>query len=61
MAIRDDGCGFDNTSIVEADHYGLRGIRERAEAMGAVLTIDSQPGHGTSVQLDLETKDDAGI
>ncbi len=61
MAIRDDGCGFDNTSIVEADHYGLRGIRERAEAMGALLKIDSQPGHGTTVHLDLETKDDPGI
>jgi signal transduction histidine kinase len=55
MAIRDDGCGFDNRSALQADHYGLRGIRERAEAMGAILTIDSQPGQGTTIHLELET------
>ncbi len=54
MTIRDDGCGFDSSSAVETDHYGLRGIRERAEAMGAVLTIDSQPRQGTTIRVELE-------
>jgi signal transduction histidine kinase len=61
MTIRDDGCGFDNSSAIQADHYGLRGIRERAEAIGAALTIDSRPGRGTTIRVDLETGHDPGI
>ena len=55
LDIRDDGTGFSPPSdwhdLPEEDHYGLLGMRERAEAIGAELDIESAPGDGTQVQL----------
>ncbi|MHB1134816.1 MAG: cache domain-containing protein [Chloroflexota bacterium] len=50
LAIGDDGRGFD-ASAVTAEHLGLRIMRERAEAVGASLTISSAPGEGTEVSV----------
>ncbi len=46
MNVSDDGSGFD-IHAVPAGHYGLRGMRERALALGGELTIDSENGRGT--------------
>ena len=43
LSIRDDGQGFDPAQNTPG-HYGLKMMRERAEAVGAKLTITSQPG-----------------
>jgi PAS domain S-box-containing protein len=51
MRICDDGHGFDTGELSEPGHYGLGMMRERAEAVGAQLTVTSQPGHGTEVTL----------
>ena len=51
MRIRDDGLGFDTGESTAPGHYGLGMMRERAEAVGAQLTVTSQPGHGTEVTL----------
>jgi signal transduction histidine kinase len=52
--IRDDGAGFGaNDAHLQAGHYGLIGMRERASQIGAVLVLDSQPGQGTTVWLNL--------
>lgn len=55
LAIVDDGTGFsppeNRHTLAEDNHYGLLGMWERAEAMDAVLTIDSAPGEGTRVEL----------
>jgi len=55
LTIRDDGDGFspptDWHALAEADHYGLLGMRERAEAIDAEVDIDSAPGDGTQVRL----------
>ena len=48
LEVGDDGCGFDPGSI-PSDRLGLGIIRERAEAIGAKLTIETQPGHGTKI------------
>jgi GAF domain-containing protein len=48
LCIIDDGCGFD-PSYVPAGRLGLIIMRERAQAVGATLEIDSQLGHGTRV------------
>jgi ligand-binding sensor domain-containing protein/signal transduction histidine kinase len=48
LRVSDDGRGFD-LSCVPPDRLGLGIIRERAQAIGAALTIESQPGHGTQV------------
>jgi PAS domain S-box-containing protein len=50
LHIRDDGKGFDIEQSFSG-HYGLGIMRERAEAAGALLTVTSQPGHGTELTL----------
>jgi signal transduction histidine kinase len=48
LRIRDNGRGFDPEAGI-AQQIGLNIMRERAEAIGATLTIESQPGRGTEV------------
>jgi GAF domain-containing protein/HAMP domain-containing protein len=50
LEVTDDGCGFD-PSRVPPDRLGLGIIRERAEAIGATLEIETDPGSGTKVEL----------
>ncbi|HKY16030.1 MAG TPA: GAF domain-containing sensor histidine kinase [Microthrixaceae bacterium] len=49
LTVRDDGRGFDTTRGVRDSAYGLVGMRERADAIGARLTISSEPGQGTTI------------
>jgi two-component system nitrate/nitrite sensor histidine kinase NarX len=51
--IQDDGCGFLPEEVPELSRYGLRGMRERAEAIGADFQVISQPGQGTTVLVRL--------
>jgi two-component system nitrate/nitrite sensor histidine kinase NarX len=48
LNIRDNGKGFDPKQIASG-HYGLSMMRERADAVGAQLSIISQPGKGTEL------------
>lgn len=50
LRIRDDGQGFDPEQTFSG-HYGLKMMRERSEAVGALLLITSQPGRGTELEL----------
>ena len=53
LRIRDDGKGM-NVTILREDssgHWGLRGVRERAERIGAQFDLWSEPGAGTEFQL----------
>jgi signal transduction histidine kinase/ligand-binding sensor domain-containing protein len=51
LAVRDDGRGFDAESALPlaVGHYGLTGMRERAERIGGRMTLTSAPGHGTEL------------
>jgi signal transduction histidine kinase len=52
LTIRDDGCGFDsNLSADSQDHWGLIGMRERADKLSARFEIVSARGIGTEVDL----------
>ncbi len=56
LTVRDDGKGLHAAlpSGHSSDgHFGLRGMRERATLMAAVLTVSSEPGRGTEVELRL--------
>jgi signal transduction histidine kinase len=55
LIIEDDGRGFDPSGI-SGDHYGLIGMRERADALGAHLVVESTPGQGARVSVQLEVK-----
>ncbi len=57
LTISDDGKGFDETSSIRADALGLHSMRARAQAMQAVLSIESQAGHGTTLFLKVPLKD----
>ena len=49
LEVADDGVGFDPTQPCETGCLGLRGMRERAQELGAELEINSQPGNGTKI------------
>jgi signal transduction histidine kinase len=48
LTVRDDGRGFD-PAAVPPGRLGLTIMRERAEAVGATVAVESRPGGGTSV------------
>jgi signal transduction histidine kinase len=54
LAIIDDGRGFD-PAAVNGMHYGLKGLRERAEMIGATLEVYSRPEQGTTIRLEIRT------
>ena len=54
LIITDDGIGFDPDAAAEDGHYGLMGMRERAMLCNGQLSIESQPGAGTTVRLTIE-------
>ncbi|PLS17860.1 histidine kinase [Bacillus sp. M6-12] len=54
--IKDDGKGFDS-SIQKEGSFGLIGMAERVELLGGELTIDSKPGKGTLVIIQVPLND----
>ncbi|HVA49912.1 MAG TPA: sensor histidine kinase [Pirellulales bacterium] len=56
LSIRDDGVGF-NPADVRARQFGLQGIRERARLLGGQATIDSAPGAGTRIEVELPKRE----
>ena len=56
LIVEDDGCGFDPQSRVAdrgGESLGLLGMQERLGMLGGELTIESSPGHGTTVRATL--------
>lgn len=55
--VEDDGVGFDVARKRQALHgLGLMGIRERAAMVGALVSIVSHPGKGTTVRLAMKKR-----
>lgn len=57
LQVRDDGAGFQvpqsPAEFSHGGHFGLLGMYERAEMIGARLAVESQPGVGTKVTVEL--------
>ena len=53
LVVRDDGCGIDPQVLDTGreGHWGLSGMRERAERIGAEVKVLSRPAGGTEVEL----------
>jgi len=54
LRVRDDGRGVDPTILEKGGrpgHWGMQGMRERAQGIGAQLGLWSRPGSGTEVEL----------
>lgn len=57
IRVSDDGRGFDTAVGPAEGHYGLRFMRERAEAVGADIDLHSAPGGGTCLTIQLPVGD----
>jgi len=57
VQIEDDGIGFDLSQVLQLasvkESVGLRGMEERAELLGGTLSIDTKPGGGTRVTVEI--------
>ena len=56
LRIRDDGKGIDPKVLesgARAGHYGLPGLHERAKLVGGKLSVWSEPGSGTEIELTI--------
>jgi signal transduction histidine kinase len=57
LVVEDDGVGFpippSLADLDSAEHYGLMGMQERAELLNGRLTVDSVPGGGTRLRLEV--------
>ena len=56
LSIKDDGCGFllrPKISQKDKRHLGLISMAERAEMVGGTLHVDSTPGSGTTIRIDV--------
>ncbi|GGV04152.1 hypothetical protein GCM10010211_84240 [Streptomyces albospinus] len=54
LRIADDGRGFDTRAVRRAGrHLGLVSMRDRAGGVGGRLTVDSEPGKGTAVEMEV--------
>jgi signal transduction histidine kinase len=60
LEVMDDGAGFDPATAGERGGLGLQGMRERVQRIGGQLQIESAPGQGTkvTVQVSRETEGD---
>jgi hypothetical protein len=58
LIVRDNGCGIDSQVLRSGNdgHWGLSGMRERAERMGARLKIWSRAAAGTEVELTVSNR-----
>ena len=52
IKVQDWGEGFDPTRV-EADRFGLEGIRQRARLLGGSARVESAPGQGTCLTVEL--------
>src|SRR5690606_24128184 len=55
LSIRDDGKGFDleRTNKENGGRLGLLGMQERTEALGGQIKIETAPGQGTVIELEI--------
>jgi signal transduction histidine kinase len=55
LHVLDDGCGFTpgDPAFIARGHFGLLDMHERAQSLGCDLQIDSKPGSGTHLQVEV--------
>jgi signal transduction histidine kinase len=53
LLVEDDGRGFDPATAVRDGHFGLRGLEDLVREAGGELTVDSAPGGGARVSVEV--------
>lgn len=57
LIVHDDGCGIGQGPVdLPGAHFGLQGIRERVDKLGAIVEIDSGPTEGTRIAVIVPTQ-----
>lgn len=56
LDIRDDGVGFSGEDAEKDQSFGLAAMRQRVEDVGGVLEVESTPGEGTAVSVNVRTE-----
>ena len=60
LRVADDGIGFDTGVARKQGGLGLRNIKERANMLGGTVIIQSAPGQGTQITIELPMADGSG-
>jgi two-component system sensor histidine kinase UhpB len=55
LSIKDNGAGMIMCNVDQTQHFGLLGIRERAQALQGSFNIDSTPDEGTLISVTIPT------
>lgn len=53
LIVQDNGIGFNPAELNENNSSGIRNIRSRVDSLGGVFSIDSEPGSGTEVTIEI--------
>lgn len=53
LSIADNGGGFDPATLDGRHHFGVAGMRERAEMVGGRFSLDGAPGRGVTVRVEV--------
>jgi signal transduction histidine kinase len=53
LTVSDDGQGFSSSQPSPTGHFGLLDMRERAQSMGSQLSVESEPGSGTRIAVEV--------
>jgi len=53
VIIEDDGIGFETSQMRKSGHLGLLGMQERAQMMAGTLQVESKPGGGTTIVVEI--------
>ncbi len=53
LTVKDDGVGFDAEKIIAKQTFGILGMKERSFMIGGTYEINSKPGKGTSVKVQV--------
>ncbi len=54
LRVIDDGCGVDPSQLTQKDgHFGLKALGGIASSLGSTMTIESTPGKGTELRLEI--------
>jgi signal transduction histidine kinase len=62
LSVHDDGVGFSpETTKRESLSFGLAGMQERATLLGGTLRLQSAPGKGAAVILELPRDSEKGV
>jgi signal transduction histidine kinase len=59
LTVEDDGVGFEPESAVRSRRLGLTSMEERAGALGGRLSVESRPGAGATIGLEVPLGDDS--